>query len=179
MIGTYVGFATVGIFVYWYIGFENADGHPLITFEQLSNWNKCSEWKDFSLPSFGGYDLAANPCIYFTDGKAKAATLSLTVLVVIEMFNAFNAISDEASLLVQPFYSNLWLILAVTASMTVHSMILYVPFLNPIFGVLPLDLNEWTLVLAFSFPVILIEEGMKIVFRHTTATTHDHKIKKD
>ena len=38
------------------------------------------------------YDYTGkNACDYFTDGKTKASTLSLSVLVVIEMFNAFNA----------------------------------------------------------------------------------------
>lgn len=36
----------------------------------------------------------ADPCEYFTVGKAKASTLSLSVLVAIEMFNALNALSE-------------------------------------------------------------------------------------
>lgn len=36
----------------------------------------------------------AEPCEYFTVGKAKASTLSLSVLVAIEMFNALNALSE-------------------------------------------------------------------------------------
>lgn len=35
-----------------------------------------------------------DPCDYFTYGKAKASTLSLSVLVAIEMFNAMNALSE-------------------------------------------------------------------------------------
>ena len=37
------------------------------------------------------------PCDYFTYGKAKASTLSLSVLVAIEMFNAMNALSEVRS----------------------------------------------------------------------------------
>ncbi len=32
VIGMYVGFATVGIFVYWYLYAETSDGHSLVTF---------------------------------------------------------------------------------------------------------------------------------------------------
>lgn len=35
-----------------------------------------------------------NPCGFFHEGKAKASTLSLSVLVAIEMFNALNALSE-------------------------------------------------------------------------------------
>lgn len=39
VIGCYVGFATVGIFTYWYLFYDWAeDNHPLITFDQLRTW---------------------------------------------------------------------------------------------------------------------------------------------
>ena len=34
------------------------------------------------------------PCDYFEAGKVKASTLSLSVLVLIEMLNAMNALSE-------------------------------------------------------------------------------------
>ena len=46
-----------------------------------------------------GLDLSGKPCEYFTKGKATASTLSLSVLVVIEMLNALNALSEDSSLL--------------------------------------------------------------------------------
>lgn len=153
--------------VYWYLYFAHPDGHTLITWKQLTTWTTCPSWKDFAVNSFSGIDLK-NPCDYFTIGKAKAVTLSLTVLVVIEMFNAMNAISDESSLLKMPPYKNKWLILAIFSSMTVHCVILYIPFFNKIFGILPLDVSEWILVLVFSIPVVFIDELVKLYVRLTT-----------
>jgi len=96
MIGIYVGFATVGIFVYWYTSFESPDGHTLVTFSQLTHWTECPNWKDFKVNNFiEGIDLKNSPCDYFMKGKVKASTLSLSVLVMIEMFNAYNAISQD------------------------------------------------------------------------------------
>ena len=135
----------------------------------MTSWIQCEKWIDFRVDSFAGIDLT-NACDYFTTGKVKAVTLSLTVLVVIEMFNAMNAISDESSLLQMPPYKNKWLILAIFSSMTVHCVILYVPFFNKIFGIAPLDLKEWAIVVIFSFPVVLIDEAIKFYVRLTAKT---------
>ena len=53
-----------------------------------------------------------DPCTYFTVGKVKASTLSLTVLVIIEMLNAFNAVSEDGSLLQMAPWVNPWLVAA-------------------------------------------------------------------
>lgn len=110
-------------------------------------------------------DFSKNACDYFTRGKVKASTLSLSVLVVIEMANALNALSEDNSLLVIPPWVNPWLILAIAASIGSHMFILYVPVMNSIFGITPLNLEEWKLVLAFSIPVILIDEILKFFGR--------------
>ena len=165
-----MGCATIGIFVYWYLYYSHPDGHTLITWAQLTKWTECEKWTDFKVNSFIGIDLSTNPCDYFTVGKVKAVTLSLTVLVIIEMFNAMNAISDESSLLKMPPWRNQWLILAITSSVTVHCVILYVPFFNRIFGIVPLDLSEWILVMIFSFPVVILDELIKFYVRSVSST---------
>ena len=165
VIGLYVGFATVGIFVYWYVFDKGAtDGHPLVTMHQLMNHSKCPSWTDFSLHGYGS--SFHTPCDYFEDkGKIIASTLSLTVLVTIEMFNALNALSEECSLLVVPPHKNMYLVAAIVASFIAHFCILYIPPLASIFSVSPLTWREWKLVLWFSFPVIVIDEVLKLVGR--------------
>ena len=66
----------------------------------------------------GGLDLSAKPCDYMT-GRAKntASTLSLSVLVTIEMANALNALSEKESLLRFPPWRNPWLLAAIALSM--------------------------------------------------------------
>lgn len=172
MIGTYVGFATTGIFIYWYLFAITGDGHTLVTWNQLSNWGECPSWpKDSFKPVnfIEGVDLQSNPCLYFTIGKVKASTLSLSVLVVIEMLNALNAISEDESLLRMSPLVNPYLLLAIAASIGAHFIILYIPIFAKIFGIAPINLKEWLLVFAFSAPVILIDEILKIFGRQSNA----------
>jgi Ca2+-transporting ATPase len=107
----------------------------------------------------------SHPCEVFTVGKAKASTLSLTVIVAIEMANALNALSEDGSLLSMPPWSNPWLLLAMVVSVGLHCVILYVPFLADIFSIVPLSVNEWVLVWGLSLPVILIDEVLKFFGR--------------
>ena len=91
-----------------------------------------------------------------------ASTLSLTVLVTIEMLNA---LSEDCSLLVVPPHKNMYLVGAIAASFLAHFAILYIPPLATIFSVAPLSWREWKIVFAFSFPVIVIDEVLKLIGR--------------
>ncbi|CAO2824884.1 unnamed protein product [Amaranthus hypochondriacus] len=180
VIGLYVGLATVGIFIIWYthgsfFGIDlSQDGHTLVSYSQLANWGQCRSWDNFSVSSFTAgaqtFSFDADPCDYFQTGKIKAMTLSLSVLVAIEMFNSLNALSEDGSLLSMPPWVNPWLLLAMSVSFGLHFLILYVPFLAKIFGIVPLSLNEWLLVLLVALPVILIDEVLKFIGRCTSGT---------
>jgi len=166
VIGLYVGFATVGIFVYWYCFDVSApDQHTLVSMSELFGWGKCASWEGFSPKPFLDLTFDKDPCSYFAAGKVKASTLSLTVLVIIEMLNAFNALSEDGSLIQMPPWTNPWLILACIGSVLTHFVILYVPVLAQIFNVCPLDQHDWLLVMAFSVPVLLMDEILKFCGR--------------
>ena len=175
VVGVYVGFATVAVFAVWYthdsfMGIDlSADGHTPISFDQLRNWESCASWRGFRASSFtaGSSTVSfSNPCDYFSTGKVKASTLSLSVLVAIEMFNAANALSEDNSLLKVPVWSNLWLLLAMSVSFGLHFLILYIPTLATTFSIVPLSVNEWLLVLAFALPVVIIDEVLKFIGRN-------------
>eukprot|EP00954_Amorphochlora_amoebiformis_P004248 331874-Amorphochlora_amoeboformis.AAC.1 len=178
VIGLYVGFATVGIFAHWYLQDYSGDGHHTVSWSQLTQWSKCHKdnlegiFEDFSVPGF------EDPCAYFTKGKIKASTLSLSVLVAIEMFNALNALSEDGSLISIPPWENPYLLMAMALSFAMHFLILYMPLLADIFAITPLDFNDWMLVLAYSLPVILIDEVLKFVGRiiHEPSTSKDKNV---
>jgi len=88
---------------------------------------------------------------------------------MIEMFNAVNALSDEASLLEIGIFANPFLLVAIAGSVILHCMICYIPFFENIFGVVALSFNDWLVVLMFSFPVVILDEILKIISRAKTA----------
>jgi len=102
----------------------------------------------------------------FTNAASRtASTVSLSILVVIEMLNAMNALSSSESLLTLPLWRNMILVYAITLSMALHFILLYTPVLQGVFGIVPLGWGEWKLVLGWSAPIILIDEGLKFVER--------------
>ena len=140
IIGTYVGLATVAGYAWWFMFYSEG---PQITFWQLSHFHRCSS----AFPEIG--------CQMFSDDMAKSAsTMSLSILVVIEMFNAMNALSSSESLLSLPLWENMMLVYAIALSMALHFALLYTPFLQVLFSILPLNWVEWQAVLAISAPVM-------------------------
>jgi len=81
------------------------------------------------------------------------------------MLNALNALSEDSSLLTIGFWANPWLLVAIALSLTLHCGILYISFFEKIFNTVPLNFNDWLLVLRFSFPVMLIDEVLKYISR--------------
>ncbi|CAO3636119.1 unnamed protein product [Cunninghamella echinulata] len=165
VIGTYVGIATVFGYVWWFIFYE---GGPQITYFQLSHFHNCEDL----FPLIG--------CQMFTNEYSmKATTMSLSILVIIEMFNAMNSISENDSLLTFPFWVNPYLVLAIGLSILLHCMILYVPFFNQLFFILPLNKDEWLAVIGFSLPVIVLDEILKYITRQRLYAALKSKIKND
>ncbi|KAL8950071.1 MAG: hypothetical protein Q9222_003874 [Ikaeria aurantiellina] len=147
VVGTYVGAATVFGYAWWFM--FNSEG-PQITFWQLCHFHRCSS----QFPEIG--------CEMFSNDSAKAAsTISLSILVVIEMLNAMNALSSSESLLTLPLWENMVLVYAISLSMALHFALLYTPFLRGLFSIVALNWNEWKAVLWISIPVIFIDEILK------------------
>lgn len=92
--------------------------------------------------------------MFSNEMSRSASTVSLSILVVIEMLNAMNALSSSESLLTFGLWNNMMLVGAIILSMALHFAILYIPFLQGLFAILPLDWVEWKAVLAISAPVM-------------------------
>lgn len=149
VVGIYVGCATVFGYAWWFVYYS---GGPQISFYQLTHFHQCSAL----FPEIG--------CEMFTNVMShRATTMSLSILVTVEMFNAMNSLSENESLLVLPVWKNPFLVAAIALSMALHIMILYVPFFTALFAITPLNWIEWKAVLYLSAPVLVLDEILKFV----------------
>uniref|UniRef100_A0A4W4DUH3 Calcium-transporting ATPase n=1 Tax=Electrophorus electricus TaxID=8005 RepID=A0A4W4DUH3_ELEEL len=151
-IGSYVGAATVAAAAWWFI---YADDGPMVTFYQLSHFMQCTAENE---------DFADIECEVFE--SAPPMTMALSVLVTIEMCNALNSLSENQSLVRMPPWSNIWLVGAMSLSMSLHFMIIYIDPLPVIFKLTHLTLDQWVVVMKLSLPVILIDELLKFIARN-------------
>ncbi|CAJ0578900.1 unnamed protein product, partial [Mesorhabditis spiculigera] len=151
-VGTYVGIATVGASMWWFLLYE--DG-PQISYYQVTHWMRC----EIEPENFADLD-----CAVFEDNHPNA--MALSVLVTIEMLNAINSLSENQSILVMPPWTNIWLCGAIALSMSLHFVILYVDILATIFQITPLNVVEWVAVLKISLPVLLLDEILKFIARN-------------
>uniref|UniRef100_A0A665WZX9 Calcium-transporting ATPase n=1 Tax=Echeneis naucrates TaxID=173247 RepID=A0A665WZX9_ECHNA len=151
-IGGYVGAATVGGAAWWFL-YDTTGPH--VSYHQLSHFMQCHDENE----DFTGID-----CEIFE--ASPPMTMALSVLVTIEMCNALNSLSENQSLIRMPPWSNFWLLAAMTLSMSLHFMIIYVDPLPMIFKLTHLSMDQWLMVLKLSFPVILIDEVLKFLARN-------------
>jgi len=158
--GSYVGFATIQVFLNHY------KDHG-VTRRQLCRWAAC-DVKDGAWDAFApvvGANARANKCAAaFGTGsqlKATAQTLSLTVLVAMEMLKALSAVSLNHSMLRVRPTANGWLLAGVALPTCLHVGLLASPPLRQLFGLTGLTLAQWAIVAKFAAPILVVEEALK------------------
>jgi Ca2+-transporting ATPase len=93
-----------------------------------------------------------------------AQTMAFTTLMLFQVFNVFNARSDEESAFVHLF-TNAWLWAAVTVSVLLQVVVVYVPFLQRAFGTVGLRPGDWLFCAAMASAVLWLREASKLIAR--------------
>lgn len=235
--GSYVGFATVGIFVQWFL-------KRGVTWQELTHWGHCVTWKEQFAPDLAGLEGLLGACLFlsvvclffffnlrvwwvwwrvgvwasrrvsycpsspirmcvarsivslhriashhsshpiptpyplpptgetadkcgiFGPALASPQTLSLSVLVTMEMLKALAAVSLDNSIVRVPPWRNPWLMGGVALPFSIHLAVVYFPWLNRVFGVSAMSAQDWLTVLQWAAPILLLEEVLKAVGRY-------------
>ena len=93
-----------------------------------------------------------------------AQTMAFTTLMLFQMFNVFNARSDERSAFVTLF-SNKPLWGAVLLSLLLQAAVIYIPFLQKAFSTVSLSFRDWASCTAVASSVLWLREISKAVTR--------------
>jgi Ca2+-transporting ATPase len=97
-------------------------------------------------------------------GIAKAQTIAFSAMATFEWFRAFNARSDEHTVLRLGVFRNRTLVLAVLVAISLQMMVVYIPVLQTVFYTVPLGLADWGMVLSGGAGLFVIEETRKALW---------------
>ena len=103
----------------------------------------------------------------YPDHLAAAQTMAFITLCTSELLRAFTARSETHSVFSLGLMNNRWIVWAVIVSFLLVLMVVYVPFLQPVFDTVPLGLNDWLLMLPFFFISPLTMEVLKVFARRS------------
>ena len=102
---------------------------------------------------------------YYQDDIAKAWTISLTVLAVFQWFNAWNCRSAEKSIFSMNPFSNRFLLGATFVVIGLQVLAVYNPFFQKVLRTVPLDQNDWLVIVLVAFSIVIVEEIRKLFYR--------------
>ena len=118
------------------------------------------------IPIFYAYNPALNET-----SLVKARTVIFTAIMMFEMFNAFNCRSEKNSLFHVGLFKNRFLIAAVSSSIILQLAVVYIPWLQPLFGTTSLNLIDWIVILGSSVTGLIGIEIVKASLRRRERTT--------
>ena len=92
---------------------------------------------------------------------AYGQTMAFTTLTLFQIFNIFNARSDERSAF-SGLFANRWLWLAILLSVALQAAVIYLPFLQAAFSTVPLGIGDWLTCTAAASSVLWLRELSKL-----------------
>ena len=107
----------------------------------------------------------------------KLQTMVFTLVVLSEMFNAFNWRSDRYSVFSLGFFTNKALIYAVLTTIVLQLMVVYVPFLQFAFGTVSLSFSEWGVILALASTTFISVEIIKYLTGRKDSRKNMNKVR--
>lgn len=97
---------------------------------------------------------------------ARAQTMAFCTLVLCQLFHVFDCRSEVMGVVEKGILTNPLLLASVVSSLVLVLVSIYVPFLQGLFGNVPLDLRQWVIIgLASGLPSIVIGVRRVVLYR--------------
>jgi magnesium-transporting ATPase (P-type) len=118
----------------------------------------------FNVWSSGGWtfgqSIVPDPVIY-----ARGTTVMMTGIMLGQLGNLFAARTSSKSAFQLSPLRNRWLFLGILAQFCIMAAIIYLPFLQPLFGTAPLLSSDWLFLSTLAPIALLVEEARKLLTR--------------
>lgn len=120
---------------------------------------------------FGGL-MAAGTLFLFnkfytaTNDLALSQTIAFTSLVMFEMFAVISSRKLYKLSFSKDFFNNIFLHLAIISSILLQVAVIYIPFLQNIFGTTALSLTHWLYIIGVSFIGFIVMEVSKLFIKY-------------
>ncbi|MFV0381587.1 MAG: calcium-translocating P-type ATPase, PMCA-type [Breznakia sp.] len=112
------------------------------------------------------YYLGSNQITFLSHGEpidiSQGQTMAFCVLAFSQLIHAYNIHSSRKSVFTS-FMKNKWLIIATVVNAIMMLAVLFVPALQDVFNLVPLDLEHWEVVIGLILLPIPIVEIMKLL----------------
>lgn len=123
------------------------------------------------IATLGGYIGLATLALFAwylssPDTAARAQTMAFTAMIVMEKFNVLNFRTLREPMTRIGVVSNRVLIAAISITLLVQVLAVYLPGLQHVLHTVPLTLSDWGVILVAGLPVFLVPEGIKLALYH-------------
>ncbi|MFH1828159.1 MAG: HAD-IC family P-type ATPase [Nanoarchaeota archaeon] len=95
----------------------------------------------------------------------KAQTVAFATIIFFELFHALNAKSWDETIFSKNFFSNFYVLGGIALAAVLTVLVIYLPFLQNIFGTVALDIKDWIIIIAVSSSAMWIIELQKTLLQ--------------
>jgi magnesium-transporting ATPase (P-type) len=94
-----------------------------------------------------------------------ATTMTLAGVVTTQVGAVMGCRTDRASIFSIGFFTNRLVLWGIGVELLLLGILIYTPFLQPIFNTAPIGLREWTYLFAWTPVIFLLDELRKVILR--------------
>ena len=104
------------------------------------------------------------------NGRAinEARNLLLLLMVIFQNMHVFNCRSEKISAFRMPVNQNYFLFLGVFGALGLHIAVMYIPFMQKLLSIGPVNIQWWGIIAGLAFSIIVVMEIFKLVKRRLT-----------
>jgi magnesium-transporting ATPase (P-type) len=101
--------------------------------------------------------------LQFGYAEESARNITLLLMVLFENVHVFNSRSEKHSIFKIDYTKNMFLWLCVIFAQGIHIASMYIPFMQNVLNIQPVDLKTWSVLLAIALVLMAVMEIEKIV----------------